>query len=69
MAIYGSIWAISNATILLGLPNSSWSIMDIIQTTQSMFEGMVLQSGRGHQDDGQKFDQILAIVLAIDGHF
>ena len=28
-----------------------------------------LQSGRGHQDDGQKFVQNLAIVLAIDGHF
>ena len=28
-----------------------------------------IQSGRGHQDDGQKFGQILAIVLAIDGHF
>ena len=27
------------------------------------------QSGRGHQDDGQKFGQILAIVLAIDDHF
>ena len=28
-----------------------------------------MQSGRGHQDDGQNFGQILAIVLAIDGHF
>ena len=34
-----------------------------------MKEANIVQSGRGHQDDGQKFGQILAIVLAIGGQF
>ena len=70
LGLDGPYWALLGPLLASPASDSTPSTcMKSVSTYGGHIEVIHMQSGRGHQDDGQKFGQILAIVLAIDGHF